>query len=405
MKNRTILSAPLALTAALISSHAVASGADADLVVHAVAASTTQALPDQQIAVDCDILNQGVGPAGTSRLKYYFSSDSTLDAGDSYLNYDNVDALSAGAIGSESANVRIPADAADGSYFILFVADYDGDVVEGTENNNVFALPITVGNPQSGPDFAVDLASLSVGQADPDEQIVASADVVNLGSATSGVETRLKYYLSTDESYDGGDQYLNWDAVPALASQGTSPETAKVRVPADTAPGLYYVIFVADETELVVETDESNNVVALPLVVGNYAAQPDLWVSGASLSTSLVRAGEAVDVTAVVENLGVVAAPTVNLEYMLSTDAVFSADDKQLSYDQVDSLGASLTSLEDASLNISTATAAGDYYLLFVADADEEAAELDESNNVMAVPLTVTKDDPNGILPNLVLSR
>jgi len=398
-----------AFTLVVATASHVHAATDPDLVVSVVAASTTQALPDQQIAVDCDVLNQGTGAAGTSRLKYYFSSDSVLDAGDTYLNYDNVDALSAGQTGSESANVRIPADAPDGSYFILFVADYDQDVAEGDEGNNVFALPVTVGSPVSGPDMAVDMASLSVGQADPDEQLVASADVVNVGSATTGVETRLKYYLSTDESYDAGDQYLNYDAVPALGSQGVSAETANVRVPADATPGLYYLLFVADETELVAETDEANNVVALPLVVGNVAAEPDLRVSGTSVTTPLgggvVRAGQAVDVTAVVVNEGVVAAPTVDMKYVLSTDTVYDESDKQLSYDQIDSLGVGLSSAEDASLNISTATAAGDYYLLFVVDADDVATELDESNNIFAAPLTVTKDDPNGILPDLVLSN
>ncbi len=406
---KRIISAVAATLTIATASHVHAQAPSADLVVSVVAASTSQALPDQQIAVDCDVLNQGSAAAGTSRLKYYFSSDSVLDAGDQYLNYDNVDALSVGATGSESANVRIPDDAPDGNYFILFVADYDQEVAEGDESNNVFALPITVGSPVSGPDLSVDLASLSVGQADPDEQLVASADVVNLGSATTGVETRLKYYLSTDESYDAGDVYLNYDAVPALASQMTSPETANVRVPAATAHGMYYVLFVADETELVAETDESNNVVALPLVVGDIAAEPDLRVSGTSVTTPLpggvVRAGQAVDVTAIVVNDGVVASPTVDMKYMLSVDAVYDASDKQLSYDQVDSLGVGVQSAEEASLNISTATAAGDYYLLFVVDADDVTTELDEGNNVFAAPITVTKDDPNGILADLVLSN
>ena len=363
MKQLLFTAAAVGIVASASATHAQSS--DADLVVSVVAASATQALPDQQIAVDCDVLNQGSGAAGQSRLKYYFSSDAVLDASDTYLNYDNVAALGAGTTGSESANVRIPEDAPDGSYFILFVADYDQEVGESDESNNVFALPVTVGSPVSGPDVAVDLASLSVSQADPDEQLVASADVVNLGSAGTGVETRLKYYLSTDETYDAGDTYLNYDAVPALAAQGASAETANVRVPADTAPGMYYVLFVADETELLAETDEGNNVAALPLVVGDVAAEPDLRVSGTSVTTPLpdgvVRAGQAVDVTAVVVNDGVVAAPTVDMKYVLSTDAVYDASDKQLSYDQIDSLGAGLEGHEEASLNISTATAAGDF--------------------------------------------
>jgi trimeric autotransporter adhesin len=400
----TLALASATLTTLAVTTSAKAGPSDADLVVNVVSASTTQALADQQIAIDCNILNQGLGAAGSSRLKYYFSVDAYLDGADGYLNYDQVDALAAGGVGSESANVRVPAGTADGSYFVLVVADYDGDVVEADESNNVFALPITVGTPLSGPDVMVDLANLSQSQADPDEQVVASADVVNAGTDTTGAETRLKYYLSSDASYDGSDVYLNWDGVPAIGSQNFSSETANLRVPAATAPGLYYVLFVADQTAVVTETNEDNNVVALELIVGDYTPQPDLVVSGASVSTSLVRAGQAVAVTALVDNVGPIAAPTVKLKYMLSTDTTLSADDKQLSYDQVDSLGAGLVSPEDANLNITSATDAGDYYLLFVADADAQATELDESNNILAVPLSVTKDDPNGILPDLELS-
>ncbi|MEQ9321386.1 MAG: CARDB domain-containing protein, partial [Polyangiaceae bacterium] len=83
---KRIISAVAATLTIATASHVHAQAPSADLVVSVVAASTSQALPDQQIAVDCDVLNQGSAAAGTSRLKYYFSSDSVLDAGDQYLN-------------------------------------------------------------------------------------------------------------------------------------------------------------------------------------------------------------------------------------------------------------------------------------------------------------------------------
>ncbi|MCA9624657.1 MAG: endonuclease/exonuclease/phosphatase family protein [Myxococcales bacterium] len=388
--------------ATTVAADAVAAGGLPDLAVANVSASTTQALADQQIAVSCDVVELAGEAAGASRLKYYFSNDAVLDSSDSYLNYDNVAALSAAGFGGESANVRIPAGTPDGGYFLLFVADYDGEVSESDESNNVFALPITVGAPQAGPDYTIELAS-APSSAEADEVIAVSADVVNLGLATT-VETRLKYYLSSDTSYDGGDIYLNYDAVPALASGGSSPETANVRVPAGTAPGLYYLLFVADQTELVAETDEANNVVALPLSVGGYVALPDLSVSQATTDTQIVRAGETVSVNAWVDNLGTAGAPAVQLKYILSTDTVYDGGDKQLSYDKVDALLAGQTSTEDAVLNITTATAAGDYYLLLVADALEEATESNEGNNVMALALTVTRDNPDAVLADLALT-
>src|SRR5690606_14173523 len=164
-------------------------------------------------------------------------------------------------------------------------------------------------------------------------------------------------------------------------------------------PGEYFFLFVADQTSAVAETDESNNVVALPVWVG---VRPDLALTAVTTSTSLVRTGEAVAVSAIVENLGDASAPDVTLKYMLSTDTVFDPSDKQLSYDKVDALGPGAVGAEDAVLHISTATLAGEYFILFVVDPDDLAPEHDEDDNVVAVPITITEDHPTGNLPDLV---
>src|SRR5690606_37836442 len=217
-------------------------------------------------------------------------------------------------------------------------------------------------------------ATLAAAQADPGEVVPASCVVRNAGSAAAA-ETRLKYYLSEDARWDAGDTYLNYDAVAPLAAGAASPEEANLRVPAGTPDGRYYVLFVADSTDAVAEASE-DNVVALPLAVGDLAAAgPDLVLEDVSVPSREVRPGETLSVAATVVNAGVADAAASRLVYYLSTDAALDAGDKQLSYDSVGALAPGARSPEDAALRITTATRAGDYYVLFVLDADGAVAE------------------------------
>lgn len=392
----------LTFSAVLLTS-SVAYGAD--LQVANVVADRTTAPAGEQIAVDCDVVNAGVDAAAASRLKYYFSTDATLDAGDKYLNYDNVAALAAGTLGSESANLRIPAGTVDGNYHLLFVADFDDVVAEQDEDNNVFALPITVGTVvlETGPDLTVHNASAALDRVYAGEVVAVDAEVANIGSAAAAA-SQLKYYLSLDPFVGPDDKYLNYDAVAALDEGALGFETANVRVPAGTSDGLYYVLFVADSKDALIELDESNNVVAVPLIVGDYQPLPNLQLNSYTVDGVSVRAGETIPVSAVVQNAGDADAAASKLKYFLSSDTAWDEYDKQLSYDSVDALVVDGQNEESANVRIKASTNAGSWYILFVVDAEGTVVENDESDNIAAVPVQVVLDQPGAQLADLTLS-
>lgn len=393
-KNTLPLIAALLGTGFLVA--AAAAATLGDLVIAEATSSASRALAGEQVAVSARVHNAGAVAVGPSRLKYYLSTDPGLDAADRYLNYDDVPALAASASNDETANVRVPAGTPDGLYYVLVVADFDGGVVELDETNNVFAIPITVGDAQ--PDLIVEAAALGASGAMAGEVVSASCAVANAGASAALVESRLKYYLSRDAALDAGDTYLNYDAVSPLAPGAASPETANLRVPAGTSDGRYFVLFVADANAQIAEADEAN-VVALPLAVG---AQADLVLEGVSVAPE-VRPGETLAVSATVVNAGVAAAPASRLVYSLSADATLDASDRQLSYDAVAELAPGAESAEEAALRVTTATPAGLYFVLFVIDADGAVIESDEEN-VVAVPVRVVADDPLADKPDLVLS-
>jgi subtilase family serine protease/endonuclease/exonuclease/phosphatase family metal-dependent hydrolase len=398
MTRTTLITASLlAITPAL---HAYAADG-ADLVVTGAKLGAATVAPGAQVLASGVVSNPGTATAGTSRLKYFLSTDSLLDATDRYLNYDDVDALAPGASNAESANLRIPASLAPGSYIVLLVADSGQLVPELDETNNLAALPVVVGTPTvSGMDLAVNDAVLSTTKVDPGQSLTASGTVRNVGIEVVNTATQLGYYLSTDPVLDASDPYLNYDAVGALAPGAGEAETANVTVPAGTIHGVYYVLLVADRKNGVVEADEKNNLAALELWVGKVG--PDLRLGALGIGAEIARPGDAVPVTAEVSNGGLVASPESRLVYMLSRDLVLDAADSQLSFDKVDVLAPGASSLEDAPVRLDPSTSGGAWYILLVVDPDQTQIELDETNNLGWLPLTVLTDDPTANKPDLV---
>lgn len=250
-------------------------------------------------------------------------------------------------------------------------------------------------------DLVIDNASLALDRIEAGEVVAANCDVRNAGSDGAG-ESRLKYYFSQDRVWDEDDTYLNYDGVDALEGGASGQEQANLRVPAGTSDGYYYILFIADFDADVAELDE-DNAGAVPLMVGSVEALPDLVAVNVTVASPVVLAGETLEVSATVVNLGFDAADASRMIYLLSADDRQDAGDRQLSFDTVGALSPDAQSQEGALLRISTATSAGAYHLLLVVDADEGTHEFDESNNVIAVPFLVTRDSPSADRADLVI--
>jgi hypothetical protein len=86
-------------------------------------------------------------------------------------------------------------------------------------------------------------------------------DRVRNRGAEPALETTTRYYLSFDELRNTGDKRLTGSrAVPALDPGETSRGRVTVTIPANTAPGTYFLIACADNAAPVVaESNERNN--------------------------------------------------------------------------------------------------------------------------------------------------
>ncbi|MFK8003064.1 MAG: CARDB domain-containing protein [Polyangiales bacterium] len=379
--------------------------ASVDLIVDNASLALDRAEEGEVVAANCDVRNAGSEGAGESRLKYYFSRDRVLDDEDTYLNYDDVDALEGGASEQEQANLRVPAGTTDGYYYILFVADFDGDVTE-LDEDNANAVPLMVG----GVDALPDLVATDVVVPSPvvlaGETLEVSATVANLGFAAAEA-SRLIYLLSTDERRDAGDRQLSFDSVGALSPGARSQEGAQLRVSTATSAGAYYLLLVVDADEDTNEFDEANNTVAVPFLVTRDAPdadRADLIIEGATLEGRDGTFAASLQVA----NRGVRAAESNILRYYLSNDDVLDVDDAYLNYDRVGELGVDELGSESANLSLGNVVDEGGWFVLVVVDANDDVSERFESNNLVAMPVVASdpaapRDNPDLEAPDLMV--
>jgi hypothetical protein len=122
------------------------------------------------------------------------------------------------------------------------------------------AEPITINKvPQT-----VDLVPINVNVAltgSPAGLLPVSCKIRNLGSS-SAIATTVGFYISDDANLDGSDILLSSLAVDPINCCKTNSDikTDVLVIPANTANGVYYILFKADNDDVIAESDEINNV-------------------------------------------------------------------------------------------------------------------------------------------------
>ena len=274
-----------------------------------------------------------------------------------------------------------------GAAYILIVADAKSVLEESQEANNVLALSVeiverNVPNPEDLPELGIQNASLSSSVALQGALVEASVEVVNQGLA--GAETsQARYYLSASPTLDSNAIYLNYDRVGSLGASEIERETANLRIPSDLESGSFYILFVADAKSVIEESDETNNVVARPISIGEEAVlgTPDLAVTSLVLSTMAHYPGE--PLTAVVRFRMWGTDYRIHGAFAFTYRAIqlLSADDIEIGSDTIEPLGPNASREEVAQLFIHASTRVGTYRVLALIDSPDDDAITDEPTN------------------------
>jgi subtilase family serine protease len=321
-------------------------------------------------------------------VRFFLSTDDVLDGGDVLLGARNIAALAAGGSSTAITTLTLPASTSvPATYRVIAFVDALGQAIELDETNNTAVsspLPVTAYRP----DLTIPVLTVPAA-ARAGRPLGITHTVRNLGPAAAGAFV-IRFYLSSDDVLDPGDVLLGARNVAGLAAGASSAAITTVTLPADTVvPASYRVIAVADALDQQVELDESNNVtVSAPVALTAY--RPEIVIT-ALAAPAVVQAGRPMTISHTVRNAGPAPAGPFVIRFFLSADDRPDASDVLLGTRAIGGLGAGLSSAAAMSMTVPASVGAGAYRIIAVADAADQQAELDETNDVaVSPPLTVT---------------
>jgi subtilase family serine protease len=204
--------------------------------------------------------------------------------------------------------------------------------------------------------------------------VVTNAVTTTFGSGSFYVG----FYLSTDATITTSDQYIGYRwLVDGLTPGATSTLDTTVSIPNTMIPGTYYIGAIADISNQVGESDETNNAFAGNQIV---VVGPDLTMTAVSGPASAVTGGSIVVTNAVTTT---VEPRSFFVMIYLSVDATITTSDQGVGGRWVN-LAPGATSILDTTVSIPNWLEPGTYYIGVVADHNNLVAEMDETNNALA---------------------
>lgn len=259
-------------------------------------------------------------------------------------------------------------------------------LITGVSNHN--ALDYLTLKYKIAPDlFETNMASPALGTLqNPGASFAVSDTVSNQGNSPAG-SFSVGIFLSPIGQ--GQTVFLGSRFVSGLASGAASTATTSVKLPANTPGGTYYLQAIADYTNQIVESDETNNALTNSSGVISVAPADLVMTSVGTPATNLVKGG-AVSVTYTVKNLGSNGASAFYIGLYLSTDSTITTTDKLLGTVYMkNGLAGGASFGGTVSLIIPGSTTPGSYFLGAYSDFSNKVPEGNETNNGLAMTTAI----------------
>ncbi len=322
-------------------------------------------------------------------MNQFITSPTPLAAGDDY---------------TINLNATIP-EIATGNYFFLFKADGSEQQQEADETDNIRAIPIQI----DAPNLEVSAAQVTDANGNPvtsvaaDERVSLSWTVLNSSTtATAGDNWYDRVYISQDTTLDSSDvrlvnQFIN--SHTPLAAGDDYTVTSNWTIP-EIATGNYFFLFKADGSEEQQETDETDNITAIPIQID---APPDLVVNSVT-APATANFGDTITIDWQVANSGIgTATRTWRDRVFLSSDNTISTNDTILLTEFAPTTlasGETYNQSVSVTLPLNNSITAGTYFLLAETDNLEQQFETNETNNVNLSQIELTIPP----IPDLIVS-
>ena len=337
------------------------------------------ALAGQTVPLVFTLTNRGSTPAtGPWANQFLLAADGAGNGAQALGSAVFSNTLAVGGWATVTQMVTLPS-ATLGARYLGVTTDSANQVPEANENNNTAFAPTPVAI--SGPDLAALRLEAPAGVTFAQTFTVTFA-VTNLGATSAGATWNDRLYFSASSNSLAGATLLATLAGPSPLEPGAGyTRTPSVTIPltANSTPGGYYLVVVADAAGAQVEMTTANNSLATPIAL-TLPPLPDLAVADLRGPVAAVM-GQAVPLVLTLTNRGegVAHAPWQN-RVLLAAEAN-GADARVLgSADFTNDLapGAALIITQSVILPFGIT---GTRYFGAVADSANAVRESDETNN------------------------
>ncbi|MDX6403845.1 MAG: hypothetical protein QOH70_1300 [Blastocatellia bacterium] len=362
-----------------------------DLIVTAVSWSPVSPVTGDAVTFSATIQNQGATatPAGVMH-RVSFSVDGTE------VNWSDTStaSLAPGASRTVTANNGPSGSstwtAASGTHTILANVDNTNLISESNESNNTLTSSMTV-TAAGQPDLIVTAISWSPASPVTGNAVTFSATIKNQGTAATpaGVVHRVSFSIDSTE--------VNWsDTSTTSLAAGASRTVTANNGPSGSSTwtatsGTHTILANVDNTNLIAESNESNNTLTSSMTVGS-GGLPDLIVTAVTWSPASPVTGNAVTFSATIQNQGGSATPAGVIH-----GVEFRVDGVQVNWSDTSTAslaaGASRTVTANSGPNGGSSTwtaTSGTHTILATVDDVNRISESNESNNTLTASMTVT---------------
>jgi lipopolysaccharide export system protein LptA len=364
------------------------------------------------LTINVRVKNDGTSSAGANRLGYYLSANTAITTSDTFLGYDDVSTLSAGAYSDESISTNV--SAYPGTWYVGFIIDYLNNVSEDNESDNqwYFVPTITVSSP-SMPNLDTVLSHGGYSFTDPN--LTINVRVENNGTSAAG-PFRLGYFLSSNVIIDKSDILIGYDSFSSLSAGAYSDENIVSNV--SGYPGIWWVGYFIDYLDEVSESNEGDNAwyYSPSIVISSYTPPTlcDLVVSSIHV---IDYEGPEISYKLTVKNEGTQTTNSKfkNIIYLSQDETITGTDYRINDWNVTQALAPGQSKTSWNIISTVSGLPEGEYYLGVIADGNNDIIESNENNNAKSVKSPkvympaghedpVEPEEPEGCEGNMVIN-
>lgn len=354
----------------------------------------------------------------------YISQDQDIEIFDDQLegSITSTQPLSPGESETYTVNAEIPNDINDGQYYLIAVTDAVDVNDEVSETNNFDVQSIQVGDvEETGPNFDIDgLTAIPNSNLAPSQEIRMEFEIENEGNRDAN-DFVIGFYFDLNDNGDydpGQDPLMRTKNINDLDA-GEEFDTGRDMFLPSNIPstGNYRIFVVVDIENDVNETDETDNIFIETVNIGTTnPAGPDLIAN--YISVEIDSSDEIVDENDLcmtidyrfrinTENIGSLQASgngtTIRSAIYISRDQIVDGSDIRLGT-QNSGVTIDVGEIDESSEDYDLFGFSEDnYFLIIVADVNNIIDEIDESNNITILPITISNCN-NDLLPDLSIA-